>query len=178
MSIVLIYWLLVFLMLVGCVGALIPALPGSSLILIGVIAWGFLNGFASVTVPLIVAVAVLVLSVAIDTLSGIWGATRAGASKWGQIGAIIGLVAGFLGLLPALPVGGPLLGVILGPAIGAFLGEFIYRRALPFVERVKTSGRATLGIILGSLLGNVLQGVLALVATIAFLWSTWGTAMG
>ena len=174
----LIYWLLIFVMLVGCIGALVPALPGSSLILIAVLVWGFLKGFGSVTVALAVTVVVLVASVAIDTLSGIWGAQRAGASQWGQIGAIAGLVAGFLGLLPALPVGGPLLGVLFGPAIGAFLGEFIYRRATPLGERAKTSAKATLGIILGSLLGNVVQGVLALVATIVFVVTTWGQAVG
>ena len=55
---------------------------------------------------------------------------KAGASKWGQIGSFVGLLLGFFGLLPALPVGGPLLGMLIGPLLGAIVGEFIYQRKL------------------------------------------------
>ena len=43
---VIIYWLLLIVMLVGVAGAVIPGLPGSSLILAAILLWGFINGFS------------------------------------------------------------------------------------------------------------------------------------
>ena len=51
------YWLLVALMVVGIIGAVVPGIPGTSLILAAIVIWGAVQGFASVTVPLIVAIA-------------------------------------------------------------------------------------------------------------------------
>ncbi len=120
LSMQIIYWLLIAVMVVGIIGAVVPAIPGSSLILIAIIAWGIVSSsFAAIKIPLIVTIIVLLLSVGVDFLASYVGARQAGASKWGQIGAIVGLVVGFLGLLPTLPFGGPLLGILLGPLLGA-----------------------------------------------------------
>ncbi len=79
------YWLLVALMVVGIIGAVVPGIPGTSLILIAIIIWGVVQGsLSSVSVPLVVAIGVLALSVGIDFLASYWGAKRAGASIWGQ----------------------------------------------------------------------------------------------
>lgn len=161
------YWLLVVLMLVGIIGAVIPGIPGSSLILTAIVVWGVVNGFNGVGVALAVGIAVLVLSTLIDFLAGYLGAQKAGASHWGQIGAFVGLVLGFLGLLPALPVGGPLLGILLGPFVGAVMAEFIYRRDL------RVAAKAGVGIVVGSLVGNLMQLILAIMAVGVFLWTTW-----
>ncbi|WP_315785553.1 DUF456 domain-containing protein [Fischerella sp. JS2] len=168
-----VYLLLVALMIVGIIGSVVPALPGASLILIAIIIWGFVKGsFAAISTPLIVTAIVLVLSISVDLLAGYLGAKKAGASKWGQIGAIVGLVAGFLGLLPTLPVGGPLLGMLFGPLVGAIIGEFIYRRNL--ILAVK----AGVGIVVGTVVGNLLQGVLAIAAVVFFLIKTWPQVFG
>ena len=180
MEFILLYWFLVGLMLFGVVGAVMPALPGSSLIVVAVIVWGAVQGFGAVGLPLAVAITVLLLSVAIDTLGSIWGAKQAGASSWGQIGAFVGLALGFFGLLPALPVGGPLLGILFGPAVGAFLGELAYRlrSQAPVMASARRSLKATVGIVLGSVISSVIQGVLALMAVIIFLATTWSQIMG
>ncbi|MBD2431501.1 MULTISPECIES: DUF456 domain-containing protein [Fischerella] len=168
-----IYLLLVALMIVGIIGSVVPALPGASLILIAIIIWGFVKGsFAAISTPLIVTAIVLVLSIGVDLLAGYVGAKQAGASKWGQIGAVIGLVAGFLGLLPTLPVGGPLLGILFGPLVGAIIAEFIYRR--DFILAVK----AGIGIVVGTVVGNLIQGVLAIAAVVFFLINTWPQVFG
>jgi uncharacterized protein YqgC (DUF456 family) len=161
------YWLLVALMLVGVVGAVIPGIPGTSLILVAILIWGAVTGFNVVSIPLAIAIVVLLLSIGIDLLATYWGAKRAGASHWGQVGAIVGLLLGFLGLLPALPVGGPLLGLILGALLGAMIGEFLYQRD------IRLAAKAALGVIVGSLIGNVIQGILALGVVIVFLITTW-----
>lgn len=153
-------------MVVGIIGAVVPAVPGISLIAIAILIWGLVNGLSSVSVALPLAIVLLVVSIGIDFLATYYGAKQAGASKWGQLGALIGLVVGILGLLPALPVGGPILGILIGPILGAIVGEFLYRRDL------KLAAKAALGIVVGSLVGNLIQGLLAIAAVAVFLWTT------
>ncbi|BAY63468.1 hypothetical protein NIES22_35560 [Calothrix brevissima NIES-22] len=163
-----IYWLLLAVMIVGIIGAVVPAIPGTSLILIAIIIWGFVSSsFAAIKIPLIVTIIVLLLSIGVDFLAGYIGAKQAGASKWGQIGAFVGLLLGFFGLLPALPFGGPLLGILMGPLLGAIIGEYLYQRQLG------TAIKAGIGIVVGTVVGNLLQGILAIAAVIVFLVTTW-----
>lgn len=178
MSLTLLYWILIAAMLVGVVGSVVPGIPGSGLIVAAILVWGFVQGFSAVSWALTVAILVLLLSVGIDFLATYWGAKQAGASKWGQIGAIIGLVLGIVGLLPALPVGGPLLGILFGPFAGAFVGEFFYRHQLELEPRLKLALKASLGIVIGSVVGNVIQGLLAIVTIIVFVLTTWPPGAG
>lgn len=167
------YWLLVALMVVGIIGAVVPGIPGTSLILIAIVIWGFVQGsLSSVSAPLFVAAGVLLLGIGIDFLASYWGAKRAGASNWGQIGAIVGLVLGFVGLLPTLPFGGPLLGILLGPLLGAIVAEYIYQRDW------KLAFKAGVGIVVGSLVGNLIQGLLAIAVVVVFLSTTWAQLVG
>lgn len=160
------YWILVAVMVVGIVGAVVPAIPGISLIAGAIFIWGLATSFNSVAIPLTVAIVLLLLSVGIDFLATVWGAKQAGASKWGQIGAIIGLFVGLFGLLPALPFGGPLLGMVLGPLLGALIGELLYHKDW------QRAGKAAIGIVVGSIVGNLIQGVFAIATVIVFLWTT------
>ena len=167
------YWLLVALMFVGIIGAVVPGIPGTSLILVAIAIWGFVQGsLSSVSAPLFVAVGVLLLGIGIDFLASYWGAKRAGASNWGQIGAIVGLVLGFVGLLPTLPFGGPLLGILLGPLLGAIVAEYLYQRDW------KLAFKAGVGIVVGSLVGNLIQGLLAIAVVVVFLFTTWAQVVG
>ncbi|MGB7088225.1 MAG: DUF456 family protein [Phormidesmis sp.] len=175
MALFILYWLLIALMLVGLVGAFVPALPGISLIAIAVLVWALVTGFAGTSWALGTAVVALVLSLGISYLATYLGARRVGASSWGQIGAVVGLVIGFLGLLPALPVGGPLIGILLGTMLGAFVGEFLYRKELEVAERIKLSSKVSLAVVVSSLIGNLLEGLLALTAIVVFVWTTWSS---
>ncbi|MBL1174968.1 DUF456 domain-containing protein [Pantanalinema sp. GBBB05] len=164
------YWCLVAVMLIGIVGAVVPAIPGISLIAIATFVWMLATGFNSGVIAFAVAIVVLGLGILVDFLAGYWGAKQAGASKWGQIGAVVGMVIGILGLLPTVPLGGPLspvLGIIIGSVLGAAIGEFLYRRDLV------AAGKAALGIVVGTLVGNLIQAVLALATMIVFLVTTW-----
>jgi uncharacterized protein len=163
--------------LVGVVGAVVPVMPGPSLILAASIIAGFLYHWDEVTITLVVSSVVFAMCFAIEQLSGIWGAQKAGASHWGQIGSIVGLFLGFFGLLPALPVGGPLVGMFFGPFIGAVVGELLYPRQGSIKDRFKVSFKAGVGIVVGSVIGLLLQGLLSLVAAIIFVTTTWHLAM-
>ncbi len=164
---VFLYWLLVSVMVAGVIGAALPAVPGTSIIVAAIVVWGLvLNNFALVAWPLGVAIAVLVFSFGIDFLAGYWGAEKAGASKWGQIGSVVGMIVGFFGLLPALPFGGPIVGLMLGPLLGAFVGEFLY------CKDVVKSAKAGIGIVVGTVLGSLMQGVLAIAPVVVFIVTT------
>lgn len=163
------YWVLVAVMLVGVVGTIVPGIPGASLVVAAIAIWGAIAGFGSVGVALTVGVVVLLLSVGIDLLATYWGAKQAGASHWGQIGAVIGFFVGVLGLLPALPIGGPLLGILLGPLLGAIIGEYLYRRDL------KLAAKAGIGIVVGSVIGGIIQAILAIATIAVFLFTTLPT---
>lgn len=173
---ILVYWLLVATMLLGVVGAFIPAIPGPSLIVGAVIIAGFVYGWSQVQVALIVALVVLALCFAIEYLAGIWGGQQAGASHWGQIGSMVGLGLGVFGLLPALPIGGPLIGIFLGPFVGAVAGEMLYLQReseVPLIDRLQKSLKAGVGIVVGSVVGLLMQGLLSLFALAVFLSTTF-----
>jgi uncharacterized protein YqgC (DUF456 family) len=167
------YSVLLLVMVVGVLGAVIPALPGISLVVGAMVIWGFVVGFGSLKWALGVAIVATVLSVVIDYLAGVLGAQRVGASVWGQVGAFVGMFLGLFGLLPLLPTGIPLLGLLLGTVIGAFIGEFLHRRELKLGQRITQSGKVGLAIVVGTLVGNVLQGILALIAFAVFVVTTW-----
>lgn len=181
MTQVILYWVLVLVMSVGIIGAVVPGIPGASLIVGAIVIWGIFHGFNTVLIPLIVAVIILALSIGIDFLATYYGAQKAGASNWGQIGSIIGFLLGVLGFLPTIPIGGPIgifLGILLGPLLGAVIGEFLYRRNLELKPRLKVSFKAGLGIVLGSVIGNLIQGFLAFITVLVFLFATsFGTGL-
>ncbi len=172
------YWLLVMVMLFGVVGAVVPALPGITLLVAAIVVWGLVAGFAGLKWALGVAIAAMILSFIIDYLAGVLGAQRVGASNWGQVGAFVGMFLGLLGLLPFLPTGIPLLGILLGTVLGAFTGEFLHRRELKLLQRIQQSAKVGLAIVVGTLVGNILQGILALVSFIVFMVTTWPGQVG
>ncbi len=171
-TLTLLYWFLVALMGVGIIGAFVPVLPGSGLIVGAVLIWTVASPGAS-SLPLIVAIAAFILSLGVGYLATYIGTKKVGASSWGQTGSIVGIIVGFLGLLPALPVGGPLLGILIGSMLGAFLGEFLFRKELGMAARLKLSSKVSLAVVVSSLVGTLLEGLLAFTAVIVFLWATW-----
>lgn len=173
MDLTMLYWTLVAVMLIGAIGELIPGMPGASLILASILVWAVATGFAGVGWPIAVVFGILILSAAIEFLAAYWGAKQFGASKWGQFGAIAGLVVGVLGLLPALPLGGPILGVLVGPFIGAFLGEYLSRQPVEGASKANIALKASVGTVVGSLLGNLIDGLLSIIAVAVFVLSTW-----
>lgn len=114
-------WLLsVALILVGVAGTVLPALPGTLLVLAGIVLGAWIDDFSRVGWPALVLVSVLALIAwALDYVAAVLGARRAGASRQAVIGAALGTVAGlFMGLV----------GVLFMPLLGAALGEYLARR--------------------------------------------------
>jgi uncharacterized protein len=115
------WWCLVALMIVaGLVGTLLPALPGTALILGGIFLGAWIDGFSRVGTYTLVACSVLaLLSWVLEYAAGLLGAKKVGASKWALVGAAVGTVVG-------LAMG--LVGVLFMPLVGAAAGEYWAQR--------------------------------------------------
>jgi uncharacterized protein YqgC (DUF456 family) len=134
------------LILLGLAGIVLPALPGTILVLAGIVLGAWIDDFTRVGAFAVGAIAVLaVLAWVMDYVAALLGAKRAGASRQALYGAAIGTVAGiFTGLV----------GVLFMPLVGAAIGEFIARRHHGNALRV---GIATwLGLLAGMLAKFVL----------------------
>jgi hypothetical protein len=148
------------LIVVGLIGLALPAVPGTPLLFMGIVAIAAADGFARLSPLALFAIAVLAfVSWALDFAVGVLGARTAGASKWGVIGGAVGLLAG-------LPFGLP--GLILGPAVGAMAFEYFKD------PNFRHAARAGAGVFAGFIVGTVLKFALAFamlgVAAISYLY--------
>jgi len=110
----------VALIVIGVAGVVLPALPGIAFVYGGIVLGAWIGGFKQVGPGTVIALGVLAaIGMAIDYVATTIAAQRAGASKYGLIGAAIGTIAGvFTGLI----------GIFFMPLVGAAIGEFIARR--------------------------------------------------
>lgn len=118
-----ILWIcVVALILCGVAGTVVPALPGIPMIFLGALLAAWIGDFQHITwVPLVVLGVLTVIGLAVDWVAQTMGAQRAGASKWGILGSLIGTIAGlFMGIV----------GILFMPLVGAFIGEYIAQRDL------------------------------------------------
>jgi uncharacterized protein len=130
----------VALIAIGVAGTILPAIPGVTLVFLGMLLGAWIDDFARIPVWLVVIFALLTaVAWAVDYFAAAAGARRAGASKLAVVGAMVGTVAGiFTGLI----------GLLFMPLVGAAVGEFIAQRDL---RRAGTVGVATwLGLLVGT----------------------------
>lgn len=153
-------WVLAWLLLViGLAGTLLPALPGTPIILAGLGLMAWLNEFARVGIGTLVGLAALtVFSVLIDFLATAEGARRFGAGRAAIIGATLGLVVGMFFGLP---------GLLLGPFIGAVIGHRLGK------ARLDASIRAGVGASVGVLVGTLAKVVSGVVMLLWFALAWW-----
>ena len=131
---------LIVLLSIGLLGSLIPNMPGSTLIFLGALIYGWLDKFQHFSPWFLLILLFMTAGGAIGQyfITGM-GAKKFGASRYGIIGAIIGL---FVGLFFIPMVGGFLVGTFLG----AVTAEAIF--TLKNQREVLQAG-------LGALLGTV-----------------------
>ena len=148
------------LIVLGLLGTVLPVLPGTLLVLAGVILGAWMDDFARVGVGTVLLVGALaVLAWLVEWAAGLLGAQRAGASRLALLGAAIGTVLGLaLGLV----------GVLFMPLLGAAVGEFLARRDQ---QRALKVGLATwLGLLAGMLAKVVLAFTMVGVFIAALVW--------
>jgi uncharacterized protein YqgC (DUF456 family) len=167
------WWAALLIQLVAIPGTLLPVLPGLALLPLGTGLWLWAVGWSAGWPPFALACLLLVLGWGAEGLGLVLGPARLQAGRWAYIGAGLGLVAGLLGLLPALPLGGPLLGALVGPLLGASLGELLTAPTAPGslgLQRLRRSLLVGLAVVAGMLVSRLAQMVLAVVGVAGFLW--------
>jgi uncharacterized protein YqgC (DUF456 family) len=142
MSIEVLWWVLALLLVVvGIAGSVLPALPGVTLVFLGLLLAAWIGDFQQVgALPLVVLGLLTLLSFVIDLAATALGAKRVGATKLAVVGAALGT---FAGLFLGLP------GLILGPFVGAVAGELMSHGQ---VQQATRAGIATwIGLLFGTL---------------------------
>ncbi|NLF10422.1 MAG: DUF456 domain-containing protein, partial [Anaerolineaceae bacterium] len=119
------------LVIVGLIGTVVPGIPGTILIFLGALLYGFLEGFQAVGWPTLVVLGLLTV---VATTADVWatsvGARLGGASGWSIVG---GMVGGLVGLIVfTLP------GAIIGALVGVLAVEIL--RARDWRQALKASG--------------------------------------
>lgn len=141
------WWVLsVALIVAGLAGTVLPALPGTALVLAGIVLGAWIDNFTRVGPWALAAVAAMaVLAWVLDYVAALLGARRAGASRQAMVGAALGTVAGlFMGLV----------GVLFMPLVGAAAGEYLAQRDQQ--QAVKVGVATWLGLLAGLLAKVVL----------------------
>lgn len=135
------YWIISgILVVVGIAGTVIPVLPGTPFMFMGLALAAWIDGFERVGwITLVILGVLTVISAAVDFAATSFGAKRVGASGLALFGAAAGTVLGlFFGIA----------GLIVAPFCGAVLGELIARRDL--IQAGKAGFGTWLGLVLGA----------------------------
>ncbi len=118
-------------------------------------------------------VAIIVIAVAAELaefFTGVFGAAKAGATKRGSFGAIVGGIVGAIAATFLIPI--PILGSILGACVGAGLGAWGFEMAggRKFSESAKSGVGAGVGTLAGRVVKIVSGVVIWLVIAVAAFW--------
>lgn len=122
-------WAVAMLLIVlGVLGTFVPGIPGPIAVFAGMLLAAWIDHFArvgGVTVGILGALTITAL--AIDTVAGVLGARRVGASRAALIGALLGTIVGlFFGFV----------GILVAPFVGAVIGQLSSRPHVPSAVRV------------------------------------------
>ena len=131
------------LILIGIIGAFVPILPGPPLSYAGMIVI-HLSEKASFSPKTLIYVGIIALIITVvDYILPVIGTKTTGGTKYGVIGASLGLIVGIIFFPP--------IGIIIGPLAGAFIAEILNK------QTSNTAIRSAIGSFLGLMFGVVLK---------------------
>jgi uncharacterized protein YqgC (DUF456 family) len=155
----------------GLVGlALIPfGLPGLWVILLGMLGYGWLTGFATLSAwTLALAIGLALVGELVEAWAGFRFARRYGGSRRAGWGALIG---GLVGAVVGVPV--PVVGSVVGGFVGAFAGAALFE----YTQARKSEGAVRAG--WGAMLGRaVAVGVKMGIGVVLVVMSLWAALRG
>ena len=132
----------------GLAGAVLP-LPGPPLSFGGLILL-HISKYAEFSQTVLISLGFVTVVIAVlDYYIPIWGTKKFGGTKYGAIGATLGLVVGFF-VIPAI-------GLFIGTFLGALIGELLGG------SKVKSALKSAVGSFVGFITGIVMKVVLCLV---------------
>jgi uncharacterized protein len=161
-------YLLLLLCLIGGLCIVIVNLPGLWVMALAAAVYALLTSLALITPKvLLILLSLALIAEIIDFAAAGAGAKRAGASRRGLIGAVIGgMLGAFVFSLP-LPIIGTLAGVCIGTFVGALIGELSIGKEIG--QSVRIGANATAGKLVG-ILFKLSFGALMLVITMWYGW--------
>ncbi len=149
-------WLLV---IIGLAGTLLPALPGTPIMLAGMALMAWLNDFMRIGYGTLLGLTALtLLAQFLDFIATAEGARRFGAGRGAILGATLGLLVGLFFGIP---------GMLLGPFLGAVIGHRLGEATLD------DSVRAGVGASIGVLVGTVAKVVIGVAMLVWFALAWW-----
>ena len=149
--------LAMIIMLIGLAGTIIPMLPGLPVMWLGAFIYALFTGFEKVGWTFLgIFAGLTAVTTLLDYVANLYGAKKMGATRWGVLGA-------FLGMLIGLLTGG-LIGLLLGSFLGAILGEILRGR------KGSQALKAGVGTFLGFLGGTLIKFVIGCAMIGIFLW--------
>jgi len=135
-------------LLTGLAGAVLP-LPGPPLSFAGLILL-HLSKYAEFSQTVLVSLGfVTVVMAVLDYYIPVWGTKKFGGTRYGAIGATLGLLVGFL-VIPAI-------GIFIGTFLGALVGELIGG------ANTRSALKSAFGSFVGFITGIVMKVLLCLV---------------
>ncbi len=138
------------LMVVGVIGCIVPALPGPILAFLALILISIPGAWALFPVWVLILLGAIALATAIvDNILPALSSKKAGASKAGIWGSVIGMIVGSF----FTPVG-----TIIGAFLGALAGEMIFNKENE--EPLKAAMGVFKGTVLAMLIKLVVTGVI------------------
>jgi uncharacterized protein YqgC (DUF456 family) len=132
--------------MIGLAGSLLPVVPGSLIVWLGVVVhrlWMGPEDSVTWTIVILTGGIMLIGQIA-DFVMGVWGARKFGASWKGAVGAFVGAFVGFF--IPP-----PLFWLIVGPVAGAIIGELAAGRSF------RDGGKAGVGTVVGGIVAFALK---------------------
>ena len=143
--------LLVIIVFIGLLGALVPSLPGTGIILIAAIIHALITEFSPLAWQTILILTALCLGGYVGQYIVTAATSRKmGASKYGIIGACVGMFVGFI-----LPIPG---GIFAGTFLGAVVCEIFFA-----FKDLQEALKAGVGALIGTLLSLFFEFIVALV---------------
>ena len=147
-----------FLMTIGLAGVFLPFLPGVPLVWLGMFLYSAITNFTIISkTAVFIFLGFTALTIVVDIIAPLIGAKKYEASKYGFLGASLGLVFGFF-------IFGPF-GIILGPLLGAVAGEMLSGK-----DTTK-SFHTALGVLIGLFAGMLIKFIVVLAIIVYFIFA-------
>ena len=158
----------ILVLVVSCIAGLLLlpfGLPGLWVMVLGVLAFGWLTDFRAISTGLIIVVVGLaVAGEVLEAWLGFRFAERYGGSRRAGWGALVG---GLAGAVIGVPV--PLIGSVIGGFVGAFAGAALFEYTV--ARRSGAAARAAWGAVIGRAVAAAGKMALGVVIAVAALYA-------
>lgn len=146
-------------LVIGFFGSFLPVLPGTLLSWLGLVIFKY-TSFADYGWSTLIVLGIIVLAFqAVNYVLPAYSSKKFGGSRYGVIGASIGLLVGII----FAPFG--LVSIIIAPFLGAFIGEFLLNKS-----NTKASFKAAFGTFVGFMISTGIGMFLSLIFLVYVMW--------